>query len=307
MDRLDAMSMLVSVADKGSFSAAARALKIPLATFSRRISELEAHLGTRLLFRTTRKLALTDAGQAYVLAARRILDEVESAEREAAGEFSTPKGELVVTAPVFFGRLHLLPVVTDFLAMYPEINLRLILTDRNIDLIDDHVDMAVRIGKLPDSSMVATQVGVMRTVTCASPALLAAHGAPRQPDDLLKYPCVAAITPMPVPFWRFRLPGSRTTHEVSIVPRLAVTTPEAAAQAAIRGVGVTRLLHYQVADALRDGKLQLVLENYEPEPVPVHLLHAARGQMPLKLRSFIDFAVPRLREALIQLSRAPSM
>ncbi|RUL75952.1 LysR family transcriptional regulator [Dyella choica] len=298
MDRLEAMSMLVAIADHGSFSAAARALRVPLATLSRKISDLEAHLGTRLLVRTTRKLTLTDAGANYVTAARRILEEVEGAEREATGEFTTPKGELVVTAPVFFGRLHVLPVVIDFLALYPQINLRLILTDRNVDLIEDQVDMAVRIGKLPDSSMVATQVGSMRTVTCASPKLLAGHGVPKQPDDLLKYPCVAVITPMPVPSWRFRMPRSQAMHDVPILPRLAVTTPEAAVQAAIRGVGVARLLQYQVADAVQDGTLQIVLQHYEPEPVPVNLLHALRGQMPLKMRSFIDFAAPRLRESL---------
>ncbi|GLQ88275.1 LysR family transcriptional regulator [Dyella flagellata] len=301
MDRLEAMSMLVAIADHGSFSAAGRALRVPLATLSRKISDLEAHLGTRLLVRTTRKLTLTDAGVAYVMAARRILDEVEGAEREAAGEFTTPKGELVVTAPVFFGRLHVLPVVTDFLALYAQINLRLILADRNVDLIEDHVDMAVRIGNLPDSTMVATQVGLMRTVTCASPTLLAGHGVPKQPDDLLTYPCVAVLTPTPVPSWRFRMPGSQAMRDVPILPRLAVTTPEAAVQAAIRGVGVTRLLHYQVADAIRDGTLQRILQRYEPEPVPVHLLHASRGQMPLKLRSFIDFAAPRLRESLVHL------
>jgi len=302
MDRLEAMSMLVTIADKGSFSAAARVLKVPLATLSRKISHLEAHLGTRLLVRTTRKLTFTDAGQAYLTAARRILGEVEGAEREAAGEFTTPKGELVVTAPTFFGRLHVLPVVTDFLALYPEINLRLILADHNVDLVGDHVDMAVRIGKLPDSSMVATRVGLMRTVTCASPALLASHGVPTRPDDLSKFPCVAVITPMPVPSWRFRRPTSQTMHDVSILARLAVTTPDAAAQAAIRGAGVARLLHYQVAEAVRDHALQIILESYEPEPVPVHLLHVSRGQMAQKLRSFIDFAVPRLRAALTESS-----
>ena len=298
MDRLEAMSMLVAVTDKGSFSAAARALKVPLATLSRKISDLEAHLGTRLLVRTTRKLTLTDAGADYVVAARRILEEVEDAEHVAAGEFTTPKGELVVTTPILFGRLHVLPVVIEFLALYPEINLRLILADRNVDLIDDHVDMAIRIGNLPDSSMVATQVGLMRTVTCASPTFLAGRGIPKQPVDLLKYPCVVVITPMPVPSWRFCMPTSQAMRDVPIVPRLAVTTAEAAVQAAIQGVGITRLLQYQVADAVQSGTLQIVLQSYEPKPVPVHLLHASRGQMPLKLRSFIDFAVPRLREAL---------
>lgn len=298
MDRLEAMSMLLEVTERGSLSAASRALQVPLATLSRRISDLEARLGTRLLLRSTRRLALTDAGVAYVAAARRILEQVEEAEREAAGEFVVPKGELVVTAPVLFGRLHLLPVVADFLAAFAAIDIRLILADRNVNLIDDHVDMAVRIGRLPDSSMVATQVGTMRTVTCASPALLAAHGMPRQPGDLQRLPCVAVDAPMPSPAWRFHAPGGDSTIDVPIRPRLVVTTAEAAAQAAVRGVGVVRLLHYQVAEAVARGELRIVLEADEPDAVPVHLVHASRGQMPLKMRSFLDFAAPRLRQVL---------
>ena len=174
MDRLEAMSMLVAVTEAGSLSAAARALQVPLATLSRKVSDLEARLGTRLLVRTTRKISLTDSGVTYVASARRILEQVDEAERTAAGEFTVPKGELVVTAPVMFGRLHVLPVVAEFLAAFPEINVRLTLADRNVNLVDDHVDMAVRIGKLPDSTMVATSIGVMRWVVCASPALLAA-------------------------------------------------------------------------------------------------------------------------------------
>jgi DNA-binding transcriptional LysR family regulator len=297
VDRLEAMSMLVAVTEKGSLSAAGRALQVPLATLSRKISALESQLGTRLLIRTTRKLTLTDAGIAYVAAARRILEEVEEAEREAAGEFHVPKGELVVTAPLMFGRLHVLPVVADFLATYPDISVRLILADRNLDLIDDHVDMAVRIGKLPDSSMVATQIGVMRTVTCASPALVASSGAPKTPDDLPRLPCVNVDAPMPSPSWRFRKPRSNAAIDVLIQPRLTVTTPEAAAQAAVRKVGVVRLLHYQASEAIARGELQILLEAYEPEPVPVHLVHVSRGQMPLKMRRFLDFAAPRLKQA----------
>ncbi|MGM3276408.1 LysR family transcriptional regulator [Ralstonia sp. 24A2] len=301
MDRLEAMSMLVAVAEQGSLSAAGRALKVPLATLSRKISDLEALVGARLLIRSTRKLALTDAGIAYIAAARRILEAVEDAEREAAGEFTVPKGELVVTAPLMFGRLHVLPVVADFLAAFPEINIRLILSDRNVDLISDHVDMAVRIGKLPDSSMVATQIGVMRTVTCASPGLLADRSTPQVPDDLLHLPCVAVDTPMPSPSWWFRNPQSGTAIDVSILPRLSVTTPEAAAQAAVCKVGFVRLLHYQAAEAVARGELQILLETYEPEPAPIHLVHAARGQMPLKMRRFLDFAAPRLRQALSEI------
>lgn len=302
MDRFEAMSLLVAVTDKGSLSAAGRALGVPLATLSRKVSNLEARLGTRLLLRTTRKLTLTDAGLAYVAAARRILEQVEEAEREAAGEFMVPKGELVVTAPLMFGRVHVLPVVADFLAAFPDIDIRLVLSDRNVDLVDDHVDMAVRIGRLPDSAMVATQVGTLRWVACASPSLVDRYGLPQVPGDLQRYPCVAVDAAAPLQSWRFRDPRPGAALDVALKPRLAVTTTEAAAQAAVRGVGVARLLHYQVVDAIRRGELQLLLQPYEPEPVPVHLVHASRGQMPLKMRRFLDFAAPRLREALAEIA-----
>jgi len=290
--------MLVTVTETGSLSAAARALRVPLATLSRKVSDLEAQLDTRLLIRTTRKITLTDSGVTYVAAARRILEQVDEAERTAAGEFTVPKGELVVTAPVMFGRLHVLPVVAEFLAAFPEIDVRLALADRNVNLVDDHVDMAVRIGPLPDSSMVATAIGTMRWVTCASPALLATRGVPQAPVDLLRLPCVAVDASLPSPLWRFRHPESGAPVDVQVRPRLAVTTTEAAAEAASLSVGVTRLLHYQVVDAIGQGRLRLILERYEPEPAPVHLLHVSRGQMPLKMRRFLDFAAPRLRRAI---------
>jgi len=301
MDRFEAMSMLVAVTDKRSFSAASRALGVPLATLSRKVSDLEALLGARLLLRTTRKLSLTDAGVAYVAAARRILEQVEDAEREAAGEFTAPKGELVVTAPILFGRLHVLPIVTDFLSTFPDIRVRLLLADRNLDLMDDDVDMALRIGALADSSMVATPVGKMRTVTCASPALLAGHGLPKTPHDLLRLPCIAFDSPTPSPGWRFRQPGSGASVEIAIQPRLSVTTAEAAAEAAAGGVGCVRLLHYQVVDAIERRKLRIVLKSFEMEPTPIHLIHASRGQMPLKMRRFLDFSTPRLRKSLARL------
>ncbi|SLN26871.1 LysR family transcriptional regulator [Oceanibacterium hippocampi] len=298
MDRLEAMSMLLEVVEKGSLSAAGRALRVPVPTLSRKISDLEARLGTRLLIRTTRKLSLTDAGVGYVAAARRILEQVDDAEREAAGEFTTPKGELVLTAPIQFGRLHVLPVVTDFLALFPEINVRLLLSDRNVHLVDDNVDMAVRIGELPDSGIIATRVGAVRTVICASPDLLAGHGDPRHPDDLAELPCLTAEVASLSTVWRFRSTEPPRRLEIPVAPRLSVTTTEAAAEAAIRGAGVTRLLHYQVAEAVRAGLLRIVLEDFEPAPAPIHLVHAARGQMPLKMRHFLDFAAPRLRRAL---------
>lgn len=298
MDRFDAMALLIAVVDTGSLSAAGRALHIPVPTLSRKLSELETRLGTRLVVRTTRKLTLTEAGTAYVAAARRILDQVEEAEREAAGEFNAPKGELVLAAPLLFGRLHVLPLVTDFLARFAQINVRLRLSDRNVDLVEDHVDMAVRIGRLPDSAMIATRVGTMRTVICASPALLAERGVPETPDDLRHLPLIAMEGP-PLLSWTF--PPGAAGREPFPAARLSVSTADAAAEAAIRGAGVARLLHYQVAEAVAAGRLAIILASFEPEPAPIHLLHAARVQMPLKMRRFLDFAAPRLRERLERL------
>jgi DNA-binding transcriptional LysR family regulator len=294
LDRFEAMSMLLAVVDQGSFSAAGRALRVPVATLSRKVSELESRIGGKLLIRTTRRLALTDAGAAYVASTRRILEQLEEAEREAAGEFVAPKGELVLSAPIFFGRLHLLPVVADFLERFPEISVRLLLADHNLDLVGDRIDMAVRIGELPDSDMVATRIGSMRTVVCASPALVEKQGVPTSPKDLLQFPCVAMDAPQPRPGWRFGASGTL----VPVKPRLSVSTAEAAMEAAINGVGVTRLLYYQVAEAVQDGRLVILLEAFEPSLAPVHLLHAARGQMPLKMRRFLDFAAPNLRQML---------
>jgi DNA-binding transcriptional LysR family regulator len=301
MDRLEAMTILLRVVDKGSFSAASRELGMPLATVSRKVSELEGHLGTRLLVRTTRKVALTDGGAAYVASARRILDEIDETERVAAGEFRVPRGELILTAPVFFGRLHVLPIVTEFLAAYPEINLRLLLSDRNLHLIEDHVDMAVRIGPLPDSTIIATRVGSMRTVVCASPKLLAGRGVPKTPEHLVGLPCVNFEFLSPASVWPFRLKDAKGAAEVPIRARLSVTTAEAAVWAASEGVGATRVLHYQCADAVRDGSLRIILADFEIELLPVHLLHARRGALPTKTRFFLDFAAHRIRGRLSSL------
>ena len=291
MDRLETMTILLRVVDRGSFSAASRDLGVPLATVSRKVNELEAHLGTKLLVRTTRKVALTDIGSAYVASTRRILDEIDETERIAAGEFHVPRGELILTAPILFGRLHILPIVTEFLAAYPQINVRMLLTDRNLHLIEDHVDMAVRIGPLPDSTMIGTRVGLMRTVVCASPKLLAEQGVPKSPEDLAGLPCVNFELLSPASAWPY----------MPIRPRLSVTTAEAAVWAAAQGLGVTRVLHYQCADAINDGSLRIILANFEVEPLPVHLLHAARGALPAKLRVFLDFAAGRLRKSLSSL------
>jgi DNA-binding transcriptional LysR family regulator len=190
MNRLDAMSVFVAVAESGSLSGASRNLGIPLPTVSRKLAELETHLGTRLFIRSTRKLALTVAGAAYLPACKRILEQIRDAERAASGEYLSPRGDLVVTAPIVSGRLHVLPVINEFLASYPEIDVRLVLSDRNVHLIDDRVDLAVRIGALQDSSMIATRVASVRRVVCASPAFLASVGAPKVPADLSKLACI---------------------------------------------------------------------------------------------------------------------
>src|SRR5260370_7645847 len=187
LDRLESMSILVSAVEAGSLSAAARRLGAPLATVSRKVSALEGHLRTRLLIRSSRRLTLTDAGRSYVAACKRILEDVGEAERAATGEYSAPKGDLTVTAPIVLGRLHILPVVTDFLEAYPEIDIRLALADRLVNLLDDHVDLAVRIGELPDSSMMATRVGAIRPVICGTPAYFPPPGPPSEPRDLLPH------------------------------------------------------------------------------------------------------------------------
>ena len=305
MDRLEAMAMLVSSVEEGSLSAAARKLRIPVATLTRNVNDLEATVGTKLLVRTTRKLLLTDAGADYVAAARRILEQVDEQERRAAGEFTNPRGELVVTTPVQVARLRVLPVINRFLTQFPEIRIQLLQSDRNIDLVDSHADVAIRIGRLGDSSLVATRVGILRVVVVASPQLLKKHGVPRSPKDLHGYPRVVFNSPFLSP-WRFRHPDTNEIHTVSDTPRLLVSSPDAAADAAIDGVGATLLLEHDLAEAVRAGKLRFILQEFEVDPIPVHLVHLSRDMMPVKLRRFIDFAVPKLREALADFGRIPS-
>jgi DNA-binding transcriptional LysR family regulator len=293
MDRLESMSILVAVVESGSLSAAARRLGMPLATVSRKVGELESHLKTRLLHRTTRQLSLTETGRSYVAACRRILEEIGEAERTATGEYTAPKGDLVVTAPVVFGRLHVVPVVAEFLERYPEIDIRLVLTDRVVHMMEEHVDVAVRIGELPDSALVATGVGTIRRVVCASPAYLAAHGAPARPRDLTGHQCITFEGLEAARSWVFR--SGKSALSVPVHSRLAVNTAEAAIAAAILGVGLTRVLSYQVADAVRDNALDIVLDTYEPTPSPISLVHMGQAPLPLKLRAFLDFVTPRLR------------
>ncbi|MEX3790327.1 LysR family transcriptional regulator [Paraburkholderia sp. BR14374] len=292
MNRLEAMSILVAVVDAGSLSAAARRLDMPLATVSRKVGELESHLKTRLLHRTTRQLSLTEAGASYVAACRRILEEIGEAERAATGEYAAPRGQLVVTAPIVFGRLHVVPVVADFLAHYPEIDIDLVLTDRIVHLLDEHADVAIRIGELPDSTLVARRVGVVRRVICGSPAYLDAQGVPARPADLGAHRCITFEVLESTRAWTFG--SGQSVLTVPVQSRLTVNTADAAIAAAILGVGLIRVLSYQVADAIRANELRVVLDAFESAPLPIHLVHAGQTPLPLKLRAFLDFATPRL-------------
>tara|TARA_R110000868_G_scaffold129885_5_gene339173 strand:+ start:639 stop:1550 length:912 start_codon:yes stop_codon:yes gene_type:complete len=303
MDRLEAMSILLTVVETGSLSGAGRKLRIPLPTVSRKISELEKHLNAQLLIRSTRKLMLTSAGASYIAASKRILEQVNDAESAAAGEFVSARGELVITAPIMFGRLHVLPIINAFLAAFPDINIRLVLSDRNVHLIDDQVDVALRIGALLDSSMVATRVGTVRRVICGSPAYFAAHGRPRKPEDLTSHAAVTFDMMGSASSWDFTVSGSRQAQSVPIHSRLAINTAEAAVDAAIAGVGVTRVLSYQSSQAVKDGRLDIVLARFEPDPMPVNLVHAGQSLQPLKMRAFLDFVVPRLRKRIAKLDR----
>jgi DNA-binding transcriptional LysR family regulator len=297
MDRLESMALLVAVADAGSLSAAGRRLAVPLTTVSRKISDLEAHLGTQLIQRSSRRIVLTEAGAAYIEACRRILEEVGEAERAASGEYRSPRGELVITAPIVFGRLHVLPIICEFLKAYPEIDIHLVQSDRNVSLMDEHIDLALRIGTLPDSSLIATRVGEVRRVVCASPAYFAARGTPNRPADLAGHDCIASDVLDSPNVWRFGT--GRSEIAVTVHPRMYVTTAEAAIDAAIAGTGIARLLSYQVARALTERTLTLALEEFEPSPQRVNLLHAGGKRVPLKLRAFLDFAASRLRARLL--------
>jgi DNA-binding transcriptional LysR family regulator len=297
MDRLEAMSILVTSAEAGSFSAAGRQLGVPLPTISRKVADLEAHLNTQLLVRSTRKLSLTEAGLAYVAACKRILEQVDEAESQASGEYTVPRGTLAMTAPIVFGRLHVVPVVNEFLARFAQINVHLTLSDHTINIVDEHIDLAVRVGALPDSTLVATKVGEIRRVVCGSPDYFAAHGVPKTPDDLADHMCVTFTAMASAMTWIFN-PRGKAAKGVRPYCRLKINTAESAIDAAIAGVGVTNVLSYQVARAVAAGKLRLILQDYEPDPIPVHLVHAGQAILPLKLRRFTEFAASRLRKSL---------
>jgi DNA-binding transcriptional LysR family regulator len=297
VDRFESMSVLLTVVEAGSLSAAARRLGTPLATVSRKISELETHLKTRLFDRSSRRITLTDAGRSYVVACKRILEDLGEAERAASGEYSVPKGDLIIAAPIVFGRLHVLPIAIEFLRAFPDIAIRIALADRVTNILEEPVDLAVRIGELPDSSLVARRVGSIRRVVCASPAYFAARGRPECPSDLGTHDCITFAGMTSPDAWTFMI--GKSDASVAIHSRLIVNTAEAAIDAAIAGIGITRVLSYQIANAVRTGALAIALQEFEPAPWPVSLVHTGHRLLPLKLRAFLDFATPRLKSRIL--------
>jgi len=297
VDRLEAMTILLAAVDTRSLSAASRHLHIPLATVSRRVSELEEHLRIRLLLRGNRKLTLTDAGRDYVASCRRIVEDIAEAERTAAGEYRTPQGELIISVPTVMGRTHALPVVVEFLCAHPDIRMRVQLNDRNVNLLEEHVDLALRVGKLPDSSMIAAPVGLIREVVCASPAYLKIRGVPKKPADLGSHDCITYEGYYATRnHWEFHTKG--TSHTILVPSRLVVNSAEAALIAATAGAGIAKVLSYQIVELVRARSLVKLLEAYEPSPWPVNLIYPSQRLVPLKLRAFLDFSIPRLRTRL---------
>jgi DNA-binding transcriptional LysR family regulator len=293
MDHLDSMRVFIAVAEQQGFAAAARRLGLSAPAATRAVAALETRIGSRLLQRTTRALRLTEAGVRYLADCKRILAEIEDAEASAAGSHRDPKGQLGVTAPVMFGRMHVAPLLLDFLDSHPLVTARLVLLDRVADLLEEGLDVALRIAHLPDSALQAVKVGSMRRIVCAAPGYLACHFTPTQPAELERLTAITFGASSAASEWSFA--DAQATLRVTPPSRLAVNAADVAIAAAVAGKGVTRVLSYQVAPELAAGRLVLLLEAYEPPPIPVHLVHLAGGRPDAKLRAFIDFAVARLR------------
>jgi DNA-binding transcriptional LysR family regulator len=291
MDRLDAMAAFVLAVERGSLAAAARELRRSPPAITRAIVALEDHVGSQLLRRTTRSLALTEAGEHYIAVCRRVLADLDEADRVAGGQHTIPRGRLAITAPIAFGHLHVQPVVDAFLAAYPEVQVELALLDRVVHIIDEGFDVAVRIAALPDSSLIALRIGEVTRILCASPAYLRRCPPLAAPPDLVAHACIASPPEGRGP-WTF----GRTSVRVPI--RLAVNTASAAIASALAGNGIACVLSYQVETELRTAKLVRVLAEHEPPPVPVHLVYGGTPPVAAKTRAFSSFALPRLRAAL---------
>jgi DNA-binding transcriptional LysR family regulator len=298
MDRFEAMSIFLTAVDAGSLSAASRKLDVPLATVSRRIGELETHLKTRLLLRGGRKLILTDAGRAYLDACRKIVEDLVEAERTASGEYQAPTGDLVISAPIVLGRTHLLPIILEFMKAYPDVRLRMQQSDRVVNLLEEHIDLAARIGRLPDSSLIATRVGMTRMVTCASPEYLSRRGVPQTPEELQGHCCISFELINSATEWNYGQGKAAVT--VPISSRLILGTGDSVADAIMSGMGIGRLSYYTIEEAVKASRLQIILQDHEPPEIPISLVYPSQRLLPLKLRAFLDFATPRLRARLPQ-------
>jgi len=304
MDRLDAMAAFVAAVDEGSLAGAARRLGRSPAAVTRAVALLERRTGTRLLYRTTRVVRLTEAGARYIATCRHVLTELEEAELLAAGERSAPRGILTVTAPAFFGRRYVRPLVDAFLRTYPDVKVRLLLLDRVVNLIDEGVDVAIRIGQLPDSGLIAVKIGEVRRVACASPAYLSHRKPIREPADLSAHDCIAVGQITEPDAWSFALDTKGgLLKPVRVRSRLAVNSPESAIASAVEGSGVTCVYSYQVERELQQGSLALVLERFEPPPMPLHVIYAEARLAAAKARAFVDLVVPKLRAELMRIGR----
>ncbi|NIJ34256.1 LysR family transcriptional regulator [Sphingomonas oligoaromativorans] len=302
MDRIDAMKVFVATLDEGSLAGAGRRLGKSPAAVSRAIAFLENHVGAELLHRTTRSLKLSEAGQRYAVACRRVLTDLEEADIIAAGERSAPRGLLTITAPVAAGETVLRPIVDAFMDAYPAVNVRLYFLDRPANLIDEGIDLALRIQNLVDSTLVAVRVGEVRRVVVAAPRYLEQHPLIEEPADLAKHQIVA-MTHFGLESWSFPpLPGSSVPRTVQFAPRLLINSIRGAVASAVEGRGVTRIFSYHIADELREGKLRILLADAEAPPLPVHLI-APQGRLQVpKVRAFADFAVPRLKAHFARLT-----
>lgn len=296
MDRLQAMTVFVKVADAGGFAGAARRLNMSPPSVTRIVAGLEEVLGTRLLHRTTRAMKLTEAGERYLEDCRRILAELQQAEAAAAGSYSAPVGTLTVSAPVLFGRIHVMPILSAFLERHPKVTGRALFVDRMTSLVEEGIDVAVRIGHLADASYAATRVGAMRQVICGAPSYLSQHGMPQRPADLASHSLIGVTAAWSAHEWKLGFAGDMP---VRVEPRLYSNTNDAAIAAAVSGFGLTRVPGYQVATELASGALSVVLEEFEAEPLPIHVVHAERRHAPAKVRQFVDLAVERLRSNTI--------
>jgi DNA-binding transcriptional LysR family regulator len=293
MDRLQAMEIFVAVVDEGGFASAARKLKQPAPAVTRAVAELEARLGVRLLHRTTRVVRVTDAGARYASDCRRLLAEVDAAEDAATGTHQSPRGHLTITAPVLFGRMFIMPIVTRFLTQYPQVTAACWFVDRVVNMLEEGADVAVRIGELPDSSLHAIPVGSVRRVVCASPRYLSRAGVPKRPEELAQHAVISASGVASDREWKLRANGAVAPFELK--PRMTTTSNDAAMAAALGGFGLVQLLSYQVAEHLQAGTLAAVLVDHEPPALPVHVVHGEGRQASQKVRAFLDTAVETLR------------